>query len=203
MVPMLKKFKEKIENFLKKQAATPNLDFGCRNVKVKEKNYLICRAVVPDIPEILAIERSVYQGDQPWDFTNFESQIKDKLTSLYIVVRYEDMMVAFAGCNFVYGKNEAHITNIAVLPEYQNRGLGMMMLETLLAEAKAYGCSKISLAVKVSNKKAQALYQSAGFKKRAVKEKYYHTEDGLEFEYDLLKKNLKKRVEKGWKKIEI
>ncbi len=66
----------------------------------------------------------------------FEKHIQNKLTSLYIVVRYEDRMVAFAGCDFTYGPSEAHVTNIAVLPEYQHQGLGLMMLKTLQTEAK-------------------------------------------------------------------
>ena len=94
---MLKKYKDKLLVLLKPVQATPNLDFGCHNVVVEDKNYLMCRAIVPDIAEMLEIESSVYAGHQPWSYGDFEKHIQNKLTSLYIVVRYEDRMVAFAG----------------------------------------------------------------------------------------------------------
>lgn len=34
-----------------------------------------------------------------------------------------------------YATYEAHITNIAVLPPYQNLGLGQMLIKTLIDEA--------------------------------------------------------------------
>ena len=200
---MLKKYKDKLLALLKPVQARPNLDFGCHNVVVEDKNYLMCRAIVPDIAEMLEIESAVYAGDQPWSYEDFEKHIQNKLTSLYIVVRYEYRMVAFAGCDFTYGPSEAHVTNIAVLPEYQHQGLGLMMLKTLQTEAKKYGCRHLSLDVRRSNLEAQALYRRAGFKEVAVKNAYYKDEDGLEYSYNLVNRNLKKRVEKGWKKIRI
>ena len=66
-----------------------------------------------------------------------------------------------------------------------------------------YGCRHLSLDVRRSNLEAQALYRRAGFKEVAVKNAYYKDEDGLEYSYNLVNRNLKKRVEKGWKKIRI
>lgn len=61
MTPMLKKFKTGF-NRLFGSKNDGQLEFKCRNVKVKGYEYLFVRAVVPDIPEILDIERAVYKG---------------------------------------------------------------------------------------------------------------------------------------------
>lgn len=35
-------------------------------VKVGEVNYYVSRALITDVPEMLAIERAVYAGQTPW-----------------------------------------------------------------------------------------------------------------------------------------
>ena len=82
MTPMLKKFKTGF-NRLFGSKNDSQLEFKCRNVKVKGYEYLFVRAVVPDIPEILDIERAVYKGQTPWNFENFEAQIREQLDAEY------------------------------------------------------------------------------------------------------------------------
>ncbi|WP_258414557.1 hypothetical protein [Ligilactobacillus ruminis] len=106
---MLKKFKTGF-NRLFGSKNDGQLEFKCRNVKVKGYEYLFVRAVVPDIPEILDIERAVYKGQTPWNFENFEAQIREQERTLYLVVRHNDEMVGFAGCDMKYATYEAHIT---------------------------------------------------------------------------------------------
>lgn len=195
----LKKFKEQLKAFLQKPTPKPNLDFGCQNITIAGKNYLMCRAVVPDIQEILRIKRAIYHGEVPHNFSELEEQIKDKQHGLYIVVRYEDQMVAFAGCDMAYAKSEAHITKIAVLPKYQKQGLGSMMLQTLIKEAKAYGCKKISVDVKKNNLKVQKLYQEKGFRP-VSRTKACPLADGVKLEYNILPIKLTKRVGRNGKK---
>ena len=89
MTPMLKKFKTGF-NRLFGSKNDGQLEFKCRNVKVKGYEYLFVRAVVPDIPEILDIERAVYKGQTPWNFENFEAQIREQERTLYLVVRHND-----------------------------------------------------------------------------------------------------------------
>lgn len=195
----LKKFRDRLKSVLKQPTPKADLDFGCQNVTIGGKSYLMCRAVVPDIQEILRIKRAVYHGEVPHNFSELEEQIKDKQHGLYIVVRYEDQMVAFAGCDMAYAKNEAHITKIAVLPKYQQQGLGSMMLQTLIKEAKDYGCKKISVDVKKSNTKIQKLYQEKGFR-QVTRAKTCPLADGMKLEYTILPIKLTKRVGRNGKK---
>ncbi len=195
MAPMLKRFKTGLSRLFG-EGRNGQLEFRSRNVKIKGYEYLFVRAVVPDIPEILDIERAVYQGQTPWNFENFESQIRNQERTLYLVVRHNDEMVAFAGCDMQYGKYEAHITNIAVLPTYQKLGLGQMLIRILIDEADRRGLRKVSLEVRQSNEVAHEAYRFAGFVDKIVKKDYYTDipeEDAIEMVYSI---NANKRKER-------
>ncbi|WP_369403883.1 GNAT family N-acetyltransferase [Secundilactobacillus silagei] len=73
---------------------------------------------------MLGIERAVYGGKTPWDSAAFASELRHGTDRLYLVLRRHDRLLAFIGCTFDDAKGDAHITNIAVVPDYQNRGLG-------------------------------------------------------------------------------
>ena len=199
MTPMLKKFKTGF-NRLFGSKNDGQLEFKCRNVKVKGYEYLFVRAVVPDIPEILDIERAVYKGQTPWNFENFEAQIREQERTLYLVVRHNDEMVGFAGCDMKYATYEAHITNIAVLPPYQNLGLGQMLIKTLIDKADKRGLRKVSLEVRQSNVNAHEAYRFAGFVDRIVKKDYYTdspAEDAIEMVYSINANKRKERMTNG------
>lgn len=59
-------------------------------------------------------------------------------------------------------KNEAHITNIAVTPTYQNQGIGRYLIRKLIRKAVLIDMDKMSLEVRVSNTAAQRLYKKNG-----------------------------------------
>ena len=68
---------------------------------------------------------------------------------------WEDQLVGYAGMWQVV--DEAHITNIAVLPGYRGRGIGRMLLEALLKDANVRGARSATLEVRPSNIAALAL----------------------------------------------
>ncbi|HSC77692.1 MAG TPA: GNAT family N-acetyltransferase, partial [Candidatus Acidoferrales bacterium] len=57
----------------------------------------------------------------------------------------------------------AHITQVAVRPEMQRRGLGRELLLASLQRAAAGGCRGVSLTVTTANRNAVMLYQRLGF----------------------------------------
>src|SRR5579884_4220977 len=60
--------------------------------------------------------------------------------------------------------NEAHITTIAVAPEYQGRGIGELLLLALIDHAIERGALCMTLEVRVSNHVAQSLYRKYTFR---------------------------------------
>ena len=77
--------------------------------------------------------------------------------------------------------DEAHITLLAVHPQYQRQGLGQAMLLALLVAASDRGLERATLEVRASNHSALSLYQKFGFKLAGRRRRYYKdtNEDGL------------------------
>ncbi|HTX91114.1 MAG TPA: GNAT family N-acetyltransferase [Anaerolineales bacterium] len=61
--------------------------------------------------------------------------------------------------------DEYFISNLAVRPELQGRGLGRFMLEQIEARAVRQGFRKLSLTVDVENERAFSLYERTGFQR--------------------------------------
>lgn len=59
--------------------------------------------------------------------------------------------------------NEAEIHLLGVSPLYRRHGLGRMLIEAAITQAKNNGYSKIILWTQISMKSAQRLYEAAGF----------------------------------------
>lgn len=76
---------------------------------------------------------------------------------------------------------EAHITILAVHPEYQGQGFGQALLHALLVVAQQQGLEWATLEVRVSNQVALSLYQKFGFQEVGRRRRYYQDtgEDGL------------------------
>ena len=77
--------------------------------------------------------------------------------------------------------DEAHITNIALLPEYRGRKLGEALLRKIIEVAIERGAKTMTLEVRVSNMIAQSLYRKLGFQGGAIRKRYYtdNHEDAL------------------------
>lgn len=80
-------------------------------------------------------------------------------------------IIAFAGLWHMI--NEAHITTIATHPDYRGRGIGELMLSTLIGVAYTTQAHYVTLEVRVSNSIAQNLYRKYGFAQTHIRRRYY------------------------------
>lgn len=142
-------------------------------IKISDELYYVGRAQVSDIDEILDVERAVYNGATPWNKQAFNSELRRKHDRLYLVVRKNDQLIAFIGSNYSRGINDMHVTNIAVLPEWQRRGIATFLLHVIFDKAKYLHANQVSLEVRASNIKAQKVYQDLGFVSYGVSSGYY------------------------------
>lgn len=69
--------------------------------------------------------------------------------------------------------DEAHITTIAVDPDFQGNSIGELLLLGLIDRAKQIGARWLTLEVRVSNHVAQALYAKYTFKEMGLRRRYY------------------------------
>ncbi|MBD1860449.1 ribosomal protein S18-alanine N-acetyltransferase [Trichocoleus desertorum] len=77
--------------------------------------------------------------------------------------------------------DEAHITIVAVHPNYQAQGLGQTLLYALLKKARQRGLDRATLEVRASNQPALLLYEKFGFQEAGRRRRYYEEtgEDAL------------------------
>ncbi len=74
---------------------------------------------------------------------------------------------------FLIVDEEAHITTIAVAPDYQRHGIASMLIIDGIRSLLDKGVKHLSLEVAANNDGAQALYRRFGFIPVGVREKYY------------------------------
>lgn len=86
--------------------------------------------------------------------------------------------------------DESHLLNLTIKPENQHQGLGLKMLEHLMARAKSLHAETAFLEVRASNGPATRLYERFGFNEIGRRRNYYPAvggrEDALIMAYSLL-----------------
>ncbi len=63
------------------------------------------------------------------------------------------------------GTPAAVVEDVAVIAEYQGKGIGKMMMETAMQIAKQKSCYKLTLSSNLRREAAHAFYESLGFTK--------------------------------------
>jgi GNAT superfamily N-acetyltransferase len=71
--------------------------------------------------------------------------------------------VCFGGFSTFAAQPLINIHDLAVLPEHRGAGVGRSLLESVVAEARATGCCKVTLEVLERNHRARRVYAAAGF----------------------------------------
>ncbi|MCP4537581.1 MAG: ribosomal protein S18-alanine N-acetyltransferase [Chloroflexi bacterium] len=83
----------------------------------------------------------------------------------------ESRIIGYVG--FRFRLTEAHISTIAIHPDWRGQGLGELLLLTALEKALLQGANVVSLEVRPSNHVAQRLYRKYGFRFTGVHHGYY------------------------------
>lgn len=127
------------------------------------------------VDRVAAIEEEVYPS--PWSKSSFITEILDNSFASYYVATENGAVVGYAGIWTIL--DEAHITTLAVSGEKQGEKIGCALLERIMAAAAQKGAIRMTLEVRVSNTKAQALYKKYGFVIRGIRPRYYNNEDAF------------------------
>jgi len=179
MFPMLKKFKSLFTGKVSK------FDFEEQVVNVDGQKFTLRQSEKKDAIEYMQIQESIYPIPVPWPIDIVEMEIANK-KALYLSLVDGQRVIAFVGLS-LSDKVESHITNFAVHVDYQNMGIGHLLLNQTFKYCRARDFTKMSLEVDVTNKSALALYEAFGFKVKTVHKKYYfrNHHDALEMMVDL------------------
>jgi [ribosomal protein S18]-alanine N-acetyltransferase len=152
-----------------------------------------------DIPAVMDIEFVAFSA--PWSARAYEYEIHHNEMANYFVARTnhaapahrsflqrwlgrddpidENPLVGYAG--FWMMVDEAHISTIATHADWRRRGVGELLMVSMLERAIEIDAHMMTLEARVSNIGAQALYRKFGFEIVGVRKKYYsdNGEDAL------------------------
>ena len=128
-----------------------------------------------DLEEAYKIELDV--NPSPWKYETFLSSFEVGHKGL--ICKKDNLMIGFIIFSPI--SPEAHILSISVRNEMQSKGIGTMLLKSMLDQCKVMNYKKIFLEVRVSNEKAINFYEKFGFSKDAIRNNYYtdNSEDAL------------------------
>jgi ribosomal-protein-alanine N-acetyltransferase len=141
-----------------------------------------------DISQVMGIEQVSFSA--PWSARAYRFEVDKNEHSTMLVVRPAPQthgwlatlcqgflrkkpraLLGYAG--FWLLGDDAHICTIAVHPRWQRRGLGELLLISLLDRAARQGADRATLEVRVSNHAAQQLYRKYGFDIASRRKHYY------------------------------
>jgi ribosomal-protein-alanine N-acetyltransferase len=130
-----------------------------------------------DIDQVLEIEHASFAT--PWSREAFYNELNMNKFAVYIVLEVDKKVVGYCGVWVVI--DEAHVTNIAILPEYRGRKFGEALMQNLFDVARTMGAKSMTLEVRVTNYVAQSMYRKFGFQKGGLRKNYYtdNQEDAL------------------------
>lgn len=127
------------------------------------------------IPEIVALDKICLGG--LWTAQGYQREIESPnstLLSLNLIDREvgtESKMIGVACLWSIL--EEAHITLLAIHPDYRQQGFGTLLLLCLFEDAIARNLSWATLEVNENNEKAINLYKKFGFEVAGKRKKYY------------------------------
>lgn len=130
---------------------------------------------VDDVPAVNALEQRLFPVDA-WPLQMFYDELSQPETRWYLVAEAKNGIVGYAGLMCI--EPIADVQTIAVMPEYEGRGIGSALLARLIEEARKRSAADVLLEVRADNPRAQQLYLRFGFEQIHVRPRYYR--DGVD-----------------------
>ena len=145
----------------------------------------IREAIGQDLARILEIERLAFPT--PWSLKSFQRELTLPFSKITIASIAEPEFRREVGflCRWLVA-DECHILNVAVHPDFRRRGVGIYLMNSAIAEARAKHATCVTLEVRRSNLAARQLYRRLQFEERRLRRHYYGPgEDAIVMELQL------------------
>ncbi|AFA48426.1 ribosomal protein S18-alanine N-acetyltransferase [Acetobacterium woodii] len=121
-----------------------------------------------DIDGVFNVDQACFKHN--WTRDSYLAETKNILSN-YIVAEDKDQIIGFGG--FWQIIDEAHITNIAVLASYRQKGVGQGVMAAMISRALEKGCVRMTLEVREDNQPAISFYLKNGFTREGRRKNYY------------------------------
>jgi ribosomal-protein-alanine N-acetyltransferase len=156
--------------------ASDNLD--SLSLSLSNEALRIRPMTLADMEDVLTVERACHT--HPWSEKQLRAELESPVSSIDLG-RVGKHLAGFICTWFVCG--ELHILDVATAPAFRRRKVASRLLDHVLARSRSMGMEKAFLEVRVSNRGAMALYEAFGFRRAALRPRYYaDSEDAVVME---------------------
>jgi len=137
----------------------------------------IKRIALENLDDVMDVEIASY-GAHHWARSSFVSEMKNDI-AFYFCAIHEGKAIGYVGMWQIF--EEAHITTLAISPQYRGKKIAQALLIKAIDDCKEKMIKYITLEVRVSNTPAQRLYEKFAMKSLGVRKGYYqdNNEDAL------------------------
>jgi len=144
-----------------------------------QTTFKIRRFKPADLEQVMHTNRTCLpENYSSFFFTN----LYERFPATFIVGEENGKVVGYAMCRIERGipsfkiiglTKKGHLISIAVLPEYQRRGIGYAIMREVMQATLLYEATECFLEVRVGNTAAVNLYKKLGFRIARTKRRYY------------------------------
>ena len=128
----------------------------------------IRRMMVEDAESVSVLEREAFS--MPWSKEAFISTIQSK-DAFYVVAECDGKIVGC--CGVINACGDGDVSNVSVRADVRGKGIGKVMVSTLLIWAQTIGVENFTLEVRAGNARAIHLYESLGFVGEGIRPNFY------------------------------
>ena len=141
-----------------------------------------------DLPRVLQVERASF-GPDAYSASTFMAHVFRDRRGLFVAEGESAHIVGYVlvrvGLGWI-GAKRGGVTSIAVHPAHRRRGVGRALLAGALEYLREHKVEDADLEVNVTNRAAQSLYESFGFRRSRLLPDYYgENRDGIKMVLDM------------------
>ncbi len=132
-----------------------------------------------DLEKVISINRVCL----PENYSSyFFMDLYERYPATFIVAEQENKVVGYVMCRIERGfsnfgflgiPKKGHVVSIAVLPEYQRKGVGHALMTEAMKNMRVYKATEFYLEVRVSNAAAVGMYKRLGLQIVRTNHGYY------------------------------
>lgn len=130
---------------------------------------------IGDLEQVMDIEPVAF-GSHHWTRQSFMNELINP-SGFYYAAREQENERVLGYSGFWLIGEEAHVTTLAVHPDYRRLYVGERLLINDIIQARKVGADWVTLEVRVSNDSAQRLYGKYSFRSLGVRRNYYQDND--------------------------
>lgn len=121
-----------------------------------------------DVNRVHEIECTCFRS--PWSKLALAGELRNDVAH-YLVMEADGVICGYGGMWLLF--EEAHVTNVAIMPDYRGQGRGRRLMLAMMRHAARRGAEKMTLEVRESNTAAQRLYTGLEFEQNGFRPGYY------------------------------